>query len=158
MPLSNCEVGGGIAPIPEQIAAGVTLGLGSDGYINDFFEVMRGAFLIHKANQQNPQVMPADEVWYLAAEGGARALGMDKTGRLEPGWAADLQLIDGTLPTPLTEHNLYEQLLLWRNHTHVTDVMVAGRWRVRDGVVLGADLGQMRAHVHENTKRMWEKI
>jgi cytosine/adenosine deaminase-related metal-dependent hydrolase len=74
MPLSNCEVGGGIAPVPEQVAAGVTLGLGSDGYLNDFFEVMRGAFLIHKANMQNPQVMPAHKVWYLATEGGARSL------------------------------------------------------------------------------------
>lgn len=157
MPLSNCEVGGGIAPIPEQIAAGVTLGLGSDGYINDFFEVMRGAFLIHKANHQNPQVMPAHEVWYLATEGGARAIGLDNVGRLEPGWAADLQLIDATLPTPVAEHNLYDQLVLWRNHTHVRDVMVAGQWRVRQGVVLGADLGAMRARVQANAERMWQK-
>ena len=157
MPLSNCEVGGGIAPVPEQLAAGVTLGLGSDGYINDFFEVMRGAFLIHKAHHQNPQVMPAHEVWYLATEGGARALGMEKTGRLQPGWTADLQLIDAILPTPTAEHNLYEQLLLWRNHTHVRDVMVNGRWRVRDGLVHDADLGQMRARVYENANRMWEK-
>lgn len=157
MPLSNCEVGGGIAPVPEQLAAGVTVGLGSDGYINDFFEVMRGAFLIHKAYQQNPQVMPAHQVWYLATEGGARALGLEKVGRLEPGWAADLQLIDATLPTPAAVHNLYEQLLLWRNHSHVSDVMVAGQWRVRDGVVLDADLGQMRTRVHENAERMWAK-
>jgi cytosine/adenosine deaminase-related metal-dependent hydrolase len=157
MPLSNCEVGGGIAPIPQQIAAGVTLGLGSDGYINDFFEVMRGAFLIHKADQQNPRVMPAHEVWYLATEGGARAMGMERVGRLEAGWTADLQLIDATLPTPAAEHNLYEQLLLWRNHTHVKDVMVAGKWRVRDGAVLNADLDQMRARVHENAERMWAK-
>lgn len=157
MPLSNCEVGGGIAPVPEQLAAGVTLGLGSDGYINDFFEVMRGAFLIHKAYHQNPQVMPAHQVWYLATEGGARAMGMQKVGRLEQGWAADLQLIDANLPTPLAEHNLYEQLLLWRNHSHVSDVMVNGQWRVRDGIVLGTDLAQMRARVHENAWRMWEK-
>ncbi len=157
MPLSNCEVGGGIAPIPEQIAAGVTLGLGSDGYINDFFEVMRGAFLIHKASHQNPQVMPAHEVWYLATEGGARAIGLDKVGRLEPGWAADLQLIDATLPTPVAEHNLYDQLVLWRNHTHVRDVMVAGQWRVLKGVVLEADLGAMRARVQANAERMWQK-
>ncbi|MCA9935076.1 MAG: amidohydrolase family protein [Ardenticatenaceae bacterium] len=157
MPLSNCEVGGGIAPVPEQLAAGVTLGLGSDGYINDFFEVMRGAFLIHKAHQQNPQVMPAHQVWYLATEGGARAMGLEKVGRLQPGWAADLQLIDAALPTPAAPHNLYDQLLLWRNHSHVSDVMVAGQWRVRNGVVLGADLGQMRARVHENAERMWEK-
>ena len=157
MPLSNCEVGGGIAPVPEQLGAGVTLGLGSDGYINDFFEVMRGAFLIHKAHQQNPQVMPAHQVWYLATEGGARAMGMEKVGRLEPGWAADLQLIDAALPTPVAPHNLYEQLLLWRNHTHVSDVMVAGQWRVRDRIVGNADLDQMRARVHENAERMWAK-
>jgi cytosine/adenosine deaminase-related metal-dependent hydrolase len=157
MPLSNCEVGGGIAPIPDQLTAGVTVGLGSDGYINDFFEVMRGAFLIHKAYRQNPQVMPAHQVWYLATEGGARAMGMEKVGRLEPGWAADLQLIDAVFPTPAAIHNLYEQLLLWRNHTHVKDVMVAGRWRVRDGIVLAVDLGAIRARVHQNAERMWQK-
>jgi cytosine/adenosine deaminase-related metal-dependent hydrolase len=157
MPLSNCEVGGGIAPIPELLAAEVTLGLGSDGYINDFFEVMRGAFLIHKANHQNPQVMPAHEIWYLATEGGARAIGMEKVGRIEVGWAADLQLIDGIFPTPITEHNLYDQLVLWRNHTHVKDVMVAGRWRVRNGVVMDADLTALRARVHENAERLWAK-
>jgi 5-methylthioadenosine/S-adenosylhomocysteine deaminase len=157
MPLSNCEVGGGIAPIPELLAAEVTLGLGSDGYINDFFEVMRGAFLIHKANHQNPQVMPAHEIWYLATEGGARAIGMEKVGRIEVGWAADLQLIDGIFPTPITEHNLYDQLVLWRNHTHVKDVMVAGRWRVRNGVVMDADFTALRARVHENAERLWAK-
>ncbi len=157
MPLSNCEVGGGIAPIPQQIEAGVTVGLGSDGYINDFFEVMRGAFLIHKANQLNPQVMPAHEVLYLATEGGARSIGLEQVGRLQPGWAADCQIIDASFPTPVAEHNLYEQLVLWRNHTHVRDVMVAGQWRVRDGVVLAADLGAMRARTHVAAQRMWAK-
>ena len=157
MPLSNCEVGGGIAPVPELIAKGVALGLGSDGYINDFFEVMRGAFLIHKANQQNPQVMPAHQVWYLATEGGAKAMGMENVGRLEKNWVADLQLIDATFPTPAKAHNLYDQLILWRNHNHVSDVMVAGQWRVRNGIVLGADLGTMRARVHQNAERMWKK-
>ena len=157
MPLSNCEVGGGIAPIPQQLAAGVTVGLGSDGYINDFFEVMRGAFLIHKAAQLNPQVMPAHDVFYLATEGGAKSIGLEKVGRLQPGWAADLQLIDASFPTPVAEHNLYDQLVLWRNHTHVRDVMVAGQWRVRDGVVLDVDLGAMRSWAHEAAKRMWAK-
>ncbi len=157
MPLSNCEVGGGIAPIPQQVAAGVTIGLGSDGYINDFFEVMRGAFLIHKAAQLNPQVMPGHTVWHIATEGGAQSIGLEKVGRLEPGWAADLQLIDAALPTPLAAHNLYEQLTLWRNHTHVRDVMVAGQWRVRNGEVLGADLGAMRARVQVAARQMWAK-
>jgi 5-methylthioadenosine/S-adenosylhomocysteine deaminase len=155
MPLANCEVGGGIAPIPELLAAGVTVGLGSDGYVNDFYEVMRGAFLLHKARLLDPGAMPAATVLGLATEGGARALGLDRVGRLEPGWAADLQIVDAVFPTPVTPHNLFDQLVLWRNHTHVRDVMVAGRWRVRDGEVLGADLGAMRARTHEQARRLW---
>ncbi|MCU0503896.1 MAG: amidohydrolase family protein, partial [Anaerolineae bacterium] len=155
MPLSNCEVGGGIAPVPDLVAAGVTVGLGSDGYITDFFEVMRGAFLIHKAHRQDPRVMPANLVWQLATEGGARALGLARVGRLAPGWQADLQLIDARFPTPATVGNLYDQLLLYRNHTHVRAVLVAGQMRVRDGQVLGADEDALRARVHRAARRLW---
>ncbi len=155
MPLSNCEVGAGIAPVPELAAAGVTIGLGSDGYVNDFFEVMRGAFLIHKAYRQDPRVMPAGQVFHMATEGGARALRLDKIGRLVPGWQADLQLIDLDVPTPPEPHNLYDQLVLWRSHAHVRAVWVAGALRVRDGVVLGADFGALRARTHAAARRLW---
>ena len=158
MPLSNCEVGGGIAPVPQMLGRGVTVGLGSDGYINDFFEVMRGAFLIHKAGQQSTEVMPAHTVFHMATEGGAKALGWDNVGKIAPGYQADLQLIDAVFPTPTALHNLYDQLILWRNHAHVREVMVAGQWRVRNGEVLNADFGAMRARVHENAKRMWSKV
>jgi 5-methylthioadenosine/S-adenosylhomocysteine deaminase len=155
MPLSNCEVGGGIAPVPELLDAGVTLGLGSDGYINDFYEVMRGAFLLAKARRLDPSVMPANTVVSLATEGGARTLGLKKVGRLDVGWSADLQLVDANFPTPLTEHNIFDQLVLWRSNRDVSDVMVAGRWRIRQGEVLDADLGQMQARLHEETRRLW---
>jgi 5-methylthioadenosine/S-adenosylhomocysteine deaminase len=156
MPLSNCEVGGGIAPVPDLLEAGVTVGLGSDGYITDMFEVMRGAFLIHKARRQDPRVMPANVVWRLATEGGARALGLSEVGRLAPGWQADLQLIDSALPTPAEPWNLYDQLLLYRSRRDVRAVMVAGKWRVRDGEVLGVDEGQLRARVHAAARRLWQ--
>ena len=156
MPLSNCEVGAGIAPVPELIDAGVTVGLGSDGYVNDFYEVVRAAFLIHKAHKQDPRVMPAALVWYLATEGGATSLGLEKVGRLAAGWQADLQLVDTRLPTPTEVHNLYDQLVLWRSHAHVRLVMVAGTVRVRDGVVLGADEAQIYARTHAAAKRLWE--
>jgi 5-methylthioadenosine/S-adenosylhomocysteine deaminase len=156
MPLSNCEVGGGIAPVPDLVAAGIAVGLGSDGYITDMFEVMRGAFLIHKAQRQDPRVMPAKLVWHLATEGGARALGLEKVGRLAPGWQADLQLIDSTLPTPVEAWNLYDQLLLYRSRRDVRAVMVAGRWRVRAGEVLGFDESLVRARGHEAARRLWQ--
>lgn len=157
MPLSNCEVGGGIAPIPDLVAAGVTVGLGSDGYITDMFEIMRGAFLIHKAHRQDTATMPASLVWRLATEGGARALGLERVGRLAPGWQADLQLIDAAFPTPATADNLYEQLLLYRSRGHVRAVMVAGQVRVRDGQVLGADETTLRARVQRAAERLWRR-
>ncbi len=155
MPLSNCEVGAGVAPVPELAARGVIVGLGSDGYVNDFFEVMRGAFLIHKAYRQDPRVMPAGLVWHMATEGGARALGLEKVGRLAPGWQADLQLIALDLPTPPEPHNLYDQLVLWRSHAHVRAVWVAGQLRVSEGVVLDVDWDALRARTHVAARRLW---
>jgi 5-methylthioadenosine/S-adenosylhomocysteine deaminase len=158
MPLSNCEVGGGIAPIPEMLASGVTLGLGSDGYLNDMFAVMRGACLIHKARLCNPQVMPAGQVFRLATIGGAEALGMgDRIGRLAPGYLADLQLIDASFPTPASAHNLYDQLVLWRSGTDVRDVMVNGSWRMRNHVVSDFDTNGARSRVGEQAVRLWTK-
>ena len=155
MPLSNCEVGGGIAPVPQLVEAGVRVGLGSDGYIDDFFEVMRGAFLIHKAAHQDPRVMPADLVWYLATEGGARALGFENVGRIEKGWQADLQLIKPKLPTPIQEHNIYEQLLLFCNARSVQSVWVAGQLKVNQGEVLGADWDALKTQTQEAALKLW---
>jgi cytosine/adenosine deaminase-related metal-dependent hydrolase len=155
MPLSNCEVGGGIAPIPDLVDAGVTVGLGSDGYITDFFEVMRGAFLIHKANLQDPRVMPASLVWYLATEGGAKSLGLEKVGRLETGWQADLQLFKADLPTPLKEHNLYDQSLLYCHQTDVTGTVVAGKVLMRDGLIPGIDHAAIQSRSHAAAENLW---
>ncbi len=161
MPLANCEVGGGIAKIPEKLTAGVTVGLGSDGYINDFFAVMRGAFLLHKARLLDPGAMPANVVFAMATEGGARALGLTErpipVGRLEVGWSGDLQLIRADFPTPASPENLFDQLVLWRDSRHVTDVMINGQWRVRGGEVAGFDRDRARARVHEQAHRLWAK-
>lgn len=157
MPLSNCEVGGGIAPLPELVDAGVTVGLGSDGYITDFFSVMRGAFLIHKASHCDPRVMPANLVWHLATLGGAQALGLQNVGRLQAGWQADCMLIEPKIPTPLEPHNLYDQLLLYCNGDDVDAVMIAGKMKKQNGVVLQADWDQLRKNTKQEADRLWRK-
>ena len=157
MPLANCEVGGGIAPIPELRDLGVVIGLGSDGYINDFYEVMRGAFFVHKARLQDPGVMQAEAVLEMATIGGAKALGLENVGKIQEGFSADLQIIDARFPTPITEENLIEQVVLWRSARHVSDVMIAGEWQVRDNQILGIDVEQARATLHLQAKRLWEK-
>jgi len=157
MPLSNCEVGGGFSPAPEMLAAGVPVALGSDGYINNFFEVMRGAFLMHKARLQDPTTMPASTVWKMATEHGAEALGLDNVGRLEAGMAADLITIQLDLPTEPEAHNLRDQALLWRNPAHVRNVMVAGRFLMRDGIIPDVDEAGIRARTREAASTLWNQ-
>ena len=156
MPLSNCEVGGGIAPVPQLISAGVTLGLGSDSYIDNFFEVMRGAFLIHKAKGLDPRLMPASLVYHLATEGGARVLGLESVGRIQVGWKADLQLISTDFPTPAGAWNLYDQLIIYRNPGDVHSVMVNGRFLLREGVLLTDHDPHARQALHAQSKRLWQ--
>lgn len=155
MPLSNCEVGGGIAPLPELLEAGVTVGLGSDGYVDDFFQVMRGAFLIHKASHEDPRVLPAGQVWNLATRGGALALGLSDTGVVDTGMQADLILIDGHMDTPLTDHNLYEQLLLYRGPEDVRMTMVGGSVLQGSGEKQSTTLDELRSAVHGAAQRLW---
>ena len=155
-PLSNCEVGGGFAPVPEMLEAGINVALGTDGYVNNFFEVMRAAALMPKARLRDPGAMPAAVVWTMATQNGARALGFDDLGRLAPGHQADLLLISADLPTPLASHNLADQLLLWRNPRHLRGVMCAGRWLLRDGEIVGVDEEAVRARVAEAAARLWK--
>jgi cytosine/adenosine deaminase-related metal-dependent hydrolase len=155
-PLSNCEVGGGFAPIPEMLEAGVNVALGTDGYVNDFFEVMRAAAFMPKARLLDPGTMPADTVWTMATQSGAKALGFESLGTLRPGSQADLLLIAAELPTPLEAHNLADQLLLWRNPGDLKAVMCAGRWLMWDSELVGVDGEEVREGVVEAAAQLWD--
>lgn len=157
MPLSNCEVGGGIAPVTEMLRRGIPVGLGTDGYINNFFEVMRGAFLIHKAHLQDPQAMPAKTVLDMATGMGARAVGIPDAGRLEEGCLADVITVADDTPTPVNASNVYDQLVLFRNPEHVRNVWVGGRQLKRDGDLLTVDRGRAKSQLREAAERFWKK-
>lgn len=162
VPLSNCEVGGGVAPVPKLLSSGIDVGLGTDGYINNFFEVMRGAFLIHKAFHENPEEMPAKTVFSMATAKGARAIGsgttLERSGKLQPGYAADIITLNMDTPTPVNEHNIFDQLILYCNPENVSDVFVRGTERKRKGVLLGCDEERIREEVRREAVRLWEGV
>jgi len=155
MPLSNCEVGGGYAPVPEMQRSGAIVGLGTDGYVANFFASLRGAFLMHKARLLDPRAMPGRVVWQMATEDSARTMGLSDAGVIRPGASADIIAIDLDLPTPVRAHNLLDQLILWRDADHVDSVMCAGRWLKRDHVVLNADPAELLAKTSEAASRLW---
>lgn len=155
MPLSNCEVGGGFAPVTKMLEKGMTVGLGTDGYINNFFEVMRGAFLMHKANEQNPQVMPAQTVYNMATSQGARAIGIPNTGELKVGNLADIIALDIDTPTPINEHNIYDQIVLFSNPQNVKHVICNGKWLKQDGKLLTLNRESAKVELREKTEAFW---
>jgi len=99
-PVSNYKIGtGGYAPIPEMQAAGLRIGLGTDGAASnntlDMFDTMKFAALGQKQHRWDPRVLPAQTVFDFATLGGAASLGIQhKIGSLEVGKHADLILID----------------------------------------------------------------
>jgi 5-methylthioadenosine/S-adenosylhomocysteine deaminase len=94
-PESNMKLASGAAPVTRYLAAGVALGLGTDGAASnndlDMFEAMRQASLLAKHTTRDPTAIPAATALDLATIGGAKALGLENAiGSLEAGKRADL--------------------------------------------------------------------
>ncbi len=155
MPLSNCEVGGGFAPVPAMLCRGMRPGLGTDGYIVDMFEVMRGAFLLHKGASRDPRVVTAEAVLAMATGWGAAAIGFTSLGELGPGRPADLIGVRLEPDTPLTPENAADQLVLGGGPSCVTLLIVNGRTLMRGGELLGIDEERVRREALGQARRLW---
>ena len=97
-PRSNALLGCGIAPLEELRAAGLRIGIGTDGVSSvpshDFFEELRTAISFARARSERADALSAAAALELATLGGARALGLDaETGSLVPGKRADLTIV-----------------------------------------------------------------
>jgi 5-methylthioadenosine/S-adenosylhomocysteine deaminase len=107
-PESNMKLASGIAPVPQLLARGICVSLGTDGCASnnnlDLMSEMDTVAKLHKVNTLDPTVLDAETVLGMATIEGARALGLaDRIGSLEPGKEADVILIDTRQPhlTPL---------------------------------------------------------
>ncbi|MBR0260582.1 MAG: amidohydrolase [Selenomonadaceae bacterium] len=97
-PGSNMKLASGICPATKLLAQGVTVALGTDGASSnnnlDMVEEIRLAALLAKVDTLDPKVIPAAQAIQMATEFGAKALGLQKVGRLEEGCKADIVLWD----------------------------------------------------------------
>lgn len=158
-PESNMKLASGIAPVPDFLAAGLTVGLGTDGCASnndlDMLAEMDTAAKLHKAARRDPQVMDAQTVLLMATRQGAQAIGLGAhTGSLEAGKAADLIVVDTRRPhlTPL--YNPISHLVYAAHGADVRHVLVAGRVCVRDGRLTTIDLES----VLRDARRLGRKV
>lgn len=131
-PTAQRAAGLSLTPIARLLDAGITVGLGTDGAglvgALDMFAVIRDAWRALGATREAARL-----ALRLATEGGSRALGFTESGRLAPGFSADLILIDTRAPhlTPL--HDPLLALVTSVAAADVSDTMVAGEWLMREG-------------------------
>ena len=161
-PLSNSKLASGIAPIPEMLAAGVNVGLGTDGGPSsndyDLVRAMRWASYLHKARTLDPTLMPCEQVLEMATLNGARALGWDdRIGSLEPGKRADFAVFDLDRPHLTPAPNPLSALVCAGTGKDVHMVVIDGKVVVQDGQVLTLDQGRILAEARERAARLYRR-
>jgi 5-methylthioadenosine/S-adenosylhomocysteine deaminase len=163
-PSSNLKLASGFAPVNKMLNVGLNVGIGTDGPASnndlDMFEEVRLASFVAKVTTGDPTVVPARTALDMATRMGAKALHLGEiTGSLEPGKRADLILVD---LSPL--HNaprfrrdpegIYAQLVYAAKSTDVSDVIVNGRWLMKDRELLTLNETELLGNAEEYARKI----
>ncbi|TJZ67139.1 TRZ/ATZ family hydrolase [Chitiniphilus eburneus] len=149
-PASNLKLASGFARIADQLAAGINVGIGTDGAASnnklDMFAELRLAALLAKGASGNPEALPAWQALEMATLNGARALGWDdRIGSLRPGKQADVIAVDlsavGTQPC----YDPLSHLVYAADRSQVSHVWIAGRNVYADHRHLSLNLAETQA-------------
>jgi 5-methylthioadenosine/S-adenosylhomocysteine deaminase len=161
-PESNMKLASGVAPVPEMIKAGLTVGLGTDGCASnnnlDLIGEMDMAAKLHKAVQMDPTLMDALTVISMATDTGARTLGIGHlTGSLEIGKRADIIIIDVNRPHLTPMYNPYSHLVYAARGSDVICSIINGRLVMEERRLLTLDLPCLleEAEKKANDVRAW---
>ncbi len=162
-PESNLKLASGIAPLPEMLARGIPVGLGTDGSASnndlDLFGAMDLAAKIHKAARLDPTAVSAAQALDLATRGGARALGLaSDIGSIEPGKLADLVLLETRSPHMTPLHDPVSAVVYAARGADVHTVWVGGRRIVEGGRLLSFDAAAAMARVEEAACRLRRRL
>lgn len=149
-PVSNLKLGSGVAWVPAMGKAGVNVALGTDGVSSnnntDMFEEMKFASILPCGVTHDPLALRPMDVLKMATVNGAKALGR-KTGRIAPGYTADLILVDFDRPHLTPCHSVTDNLVYSARGSDVVMNMARGKVIYKDGEFLTLDLEKVKAEV-----------
>jgi 5-methylthioadenosine/S-adenosylhomocysteine deaminase len=162
-PESNMKLASGIAPVPEMLAAGVTVGLGTDGCASnnnlDLFGEMDMAAKVHKIKNLDPTVTNAVTVARMATIEGAKVLGIDTvTGSLEVGKKADIIVLDMDKPHLIPMYNPFSHLVYAVRGHDVRHTIINGSIVMENRSLLTIDINEVIAMAKEMAKKVWDWV
>lgn len=160
-PIANARLGHGVAPVPELIAAGVVVGIGTDSVASnnrlDLLEEARVTSLLQRVRLRDPGALSPVELIRLVTIDGARALGLqDRVGTLEPGKDADLCAVSLASPAGAPIHDPLAALFHSLRGSDVVLTVVAGRILYRDGDFKTVDTRAVRKQIEVVGARLRE--
>lgn len=153
-PGSNLKLASGVARVPELLAAGVLVSLGTDGPASnnnlDMFEEARLAALIHKGVSGDPTAVPAAVALRMGTADGAKSIWLPDTGMLKPGMKADFIALASDRPHFFPKTDYVSHIIYSASAQDVQDVWVDGKQTVRGGECLTLDEEKIK---HEFQRR-----
>jgi 5-methylthioadenosine/S-adenosylhomocysteine deaminase len=159
-PSSNMMLASGVAPVVEERAAGIAVGLGTDGPAGsnndlDLMEEIDLAAKLQKINKMDPRALGAKSVVEMATIEGAKAVHLEKEiGSLEAGKKADVILINLNEPNAVPMYDDYSQLAYALKANDVDTVVIGGRIVMRDRKLLTLREAEILAKAREYGKRV----
>jgi 5-methylthioadenosine/S-adenosylhomocysteine deaminase len=153
-PAANAKLASGVAPVQRMLDAGVRVALGTDGpasnNVLDVVRAMRDAALVGKiADEYDAEALSAETAIEMATANGAAALGFEDAGRVEPGAAADLAVVDVERPHLTPRHDLLSHLVYAATGSDVRHTVCDGRVLMRDREVLTMDETAVRERAEQ---------
>lgn len=144
-PMSNLKLASGFARIPDMLAAGVRVTLGTDGAISgndlDLWMALRLAATLHRAASLDARAVTTEQALAMVTRDAAAALGAaDRLGSLEPGKMADMILLDLRRPHAVPLFDPATHIVFSTAKSDVRHVFVGGRQVVRGGALTGHDI------------------
>ena len=159
-PSSNMMLASGVSPVPEMRAAGVAVGLGTDGPAGsnndlDLMEEIDLAAKLAKITKMDPLALNAKAVVEMATIDGARAVHLEKEiGSLEAGKKADLVILSLDEPNAVPMYDVYAQIAYALKASDVETVVIGGRPVMRDRKLLTVNEEEAIAKAREYKKKI----
>lgn len=159
-PQSNMNNAVGCADVPALLEGGVLVGLGTDGFSASMFDEAKVANLIHRHEAADPRV-GHDIARRLLLDGNptiaSRLCGLP-VGRLEPGSAADVIVLEYAPPTPYVEGNFAGHFVFGLTGWMVETVMIGGKVIMRNREFSTVDADGVAATARERARALWARM